>query len=746
MQAYRVEGLAALNSAQSECPQLPLATSLAMDTGACRGSSLPRMVSPGVTVPMVDTDSNTVRSCLEAIADELTTLRAVADVVCSSPLAAIISGEQQAGVFGSRMLILQLPLRVFVASIGRLAVNDTEMLPRVVSCRSYDHRRQELVDLDASEGVLYRLPTLLYDVAMEHGLRFLPTDIAILSEGMPGRGLNWSGALAASVALLVHLLNGGAIPPELVVDGDSPTGGTSSQSAELTKLYRMAMRIETSAHGVASGLGPAVSLLPSHGEPFVYQGHMNRRRVHRERDDKRSQSFSLNRWSDLQLGEGDRRIKQLGELFHMFLVDPGTTRQTSAPPKNTRTERVYRLERELKGLFVRNDGRSKTSGGMTPSTVGSEGNSSLAQPNTATGQLEGVRWRQSPSVMVLGELSNAVILTLRDCYFGAVPPTELLGLLSSIATFHRLLGLNGNLDEDSREELIRLFGDKPYAAKPLGAGLGGHILVAVARGAQEAGQDPFFVAFPSSLAVTWDSSTHGIGRLGARWDQIGRHMGVENGTPRSAAIPHQVRFRRWPFLRLPVAHVATVVHSDGTREHFQAPSLFGIRMVLQSTLQHLNCHLMFESPETVRLSDQPDSARHLEPVYFIQCSADGGFRDIRWFPHKHDKGFRLLRRILHVIGAGDDLQACDHDILPQEELAELEESVPSEYARKRIEHAQSALNAFARSLFQAHGLTFPTLHYKRFPTDGKKVCFALRLPKGTAFVFVRPQATGSSPE
>jgi|GEM_PF-2945506 len=249
-------------------------------------------------------------------------------VICSAPLVGILSGEH-AGVDGAPMVVFRPDLRVWVCLIGRNP-SSHGVRPSFSAVIYYDPVRGELADI-AQSPLAYGTPNEcpdpgpLLDAALERleGVApvpqeprwFTPTEVVVLAQAPPGRGLNWSGAFAAAYAAALYALQGWTCPARWKVEPTDPWRGNGPAEC----VWRLAMDIEARSHGLPSGYGVACSMEPEANGLLVYKGFLDPTGQHA----RRVRGFHLKAVCD----EPSRL--RAGDELDIAAIDSGIPKQTS---------------------------------------------------------------------------------------------------------------------------------------------------------------------------------------------------------------------------------------------------------------------------------------------------------------------------------------------------------------------------------------------------------------------------------
>lgn len=479
-------------------------------------------------------------------------------LVCSAPMAALLAGEH-AGVDGALMIAAPLRARVYVGFLGRVQRKKDAPHPMLHTFRYYDPLSDDIVDTSHNPDYLGRaehitnIGRLLWAMANKFKLKFLPAEIAILSEAPPGRGANWSGAFSASIALGMYLLQGGdhREPHQLRTDyWNGRTDTVHELQSEIHQIFQMAMIVECASHTLASGYGPAVSLLPALGNLFLYKGFICKEYAAARGDPRRNCDFFLAHWRCYQERLQAKEHKRLSDVYDVLLVDSGR-------PKST-ADKIEGLRKVQEAALV-DDIVSHISESQTD-----------AKELFKTSECAADRILQDRRVgtISMAVLSILVAKTLRDCLAGVEDDAgAVLRVIQSLDHIHRRVKLSFlELDELRRSAGFQKdLKNHRLAIKLTGGGGGGDIVV---WGVKEAitGKVPRKQLCKTRRCPTviWRLTRDGLAETGARTD----HTGSSNHS-----LPYSPRQGTFPPERSPGKHIAMSIDAKGHRTTLlQAPA------------------------------------------------------------------------------------------------------------------------------------------------------------------------------
>ncbi len=639
---------------------------------------------------------------------ELQKLRDSCDLVCSAPLAAILAGEH-AAIDGAFMVVAPLPLRVYVGVIGRNKREDG--IAAEVSCfRYYDPCTDALVDrtynpASANENIR-NLPQLLNEMAKSAKERkvsfpYVPSEIVILSESPPGRTGNWSGAFADALALVMYLLQGGKkVPEQLLLDVATDTTQVVHRDEAVELLFRLALQIESASHGLASGYGPACSLLPAHGQLFLFKGFVNERFATTRGDSRRNSGFFLAHWDAYLHRLPASHYLRLDDVYDLMFLDSGIPISTVRSIERIQSNEENAIAQDLHSLLLDDPNH------LAPLLVNS---SEL---------LDLTLQRHRVAYVTLGVLSVLVAKTLRDCLCGLVDASTVLQLVQSIDAIHRWLNLS-SFDQmnDLRGYLSEDLAYHRAGVKITGAGEGGAIVVWGLRKTIEAIQVNERMSdeqSPTSPTLVWQLSRDGLAQEG-----VSLHSS-------KYALPLGTRSTAKPYARPARQHIAHVLIPEGQRGcvmyEFPPASLYDMDSKLQKFTRNGTClYLYFHDDSTI------DSH---EPVFLTWPSAAKlHVREIA-----PSQGKVLLK---------DCLLACIRS--GAVEITIPNEQVDFSNLLANLSDAQDALNfagnRLSNELAASDGrFAFPRMSRKRLPSDKVYLRFTLtlQLPRTSSLIVISP--------
>lgn len=627
------------------------------------------------------------------------------DLVCSAPLAAILAGEH-AGVDGAMMLVAPLPLRVYVGTLGRNERSGGS-LPILSNFSYYDPVLDELADrshnpeyLGAEEN-LRNIGKLLGKIAQdqEPSLKFLPAEIVVLSEAPPGRGANWSGALAVALALALYLLQGERVLPEQL---DSRTWHHISQvikrDDEIETLFRMALALECISHTLASGYGPACSLLPALGKLFLYKGFIDPKYALARSDARRNSSFFLCHWDTYQERLATREPHEVGALYDIFIVDSGRSKSTA--------DRIARLrgaeEDKLAQDFV--------------NLLGEDPNQAAEALERSPSLPDQILREHRIGIGTLGLTSLLAVKTLRDCCGGLDDPSSVLRVVQSLDQVHRRLGLSFLELDQIRRELDRKLRQHRVAVKITGGGGGGDIVVWGLRDEIKAiPLQPMNKEKPGPTVV-WQLSRDGFAESGASCDYSAQPLPFKRFA--SAAFPRS---------RTPQAHQATILSTgDKTMLMPTRPgSLFDVYRALRD--------IALEGPGLYLYYYDDNEKDRYEPLYLTWPSPNtAGISSIQSFAFHADEGFVTLKQLLLLFAHQSSL-SLENPVIDKPTLS----YYAHQLTEKELETTRDALNRSANKCEQVTGFKFKFPHLATLKT-GKGRRVELKLPETTHLFVIRP--------
>lgn len=175
-------------------------------------------------------------------------------------------GGNCAALFGAVSLRQKLPLRTYVG----LAANNYGKVELGESLR-YSLRENKFIDSLIPREIKEELVSFLNaEVAKLFGMpKFKGVTIKILCEMQPGFGASASSAFAAALATALYIHYGKLTYGELKRWEEMSTAELMFEKNSFIKIFRLAWKVDTLFHGVASGGGPFCSIIKSRS-PIAY--------------------------------------------------------------------------------------------------------------------------------------------------------------------------------------------------------------------------------------------------------------------------------------------------------------------------------------------------------------------------------------------------------------------------------------------------------------------------------------------
>jgi len=620
------------------------------------------------------------------------------DLVCSAPMVVLLTGEH-AGVDGSFMLAAPLPLRVYIGIIGRNVYTPGRFPPMLSSFRYYDPLTDTVEEqthnpeyLGAEENVR-NIGSLLVEAVKEQHLRFLPAEIVLLSEAPPGRGANWSGAFSAAIALSLYLLQGENVPAQLDPHNWRSTTQIPKRDQEIEKLFRIALRIECASHSLASGYGPACSLIPALGKLFLYKGFIDPRFATAGGDPRRNLSFSLCHWDTYQQQLATGKRYQPSDLYDILIVDSGRSKSTSDSIGRVRGMEEDNLAQDLINLLANDPNQSADV---------------LAKSASLSDQI--LRARRI-GLTTLSVSSGLAIKTLRDCCGGIEDPRATLRVVSSIDRVLQRLGLSFVELDALREDLGEKLQQQRLAVKLTGGGGGGDMVIwGIPQTINE-----IVLSEPSKdpqPTLIWQLSRDGLSQEGAMCNHPHEFQGFKR---HAASLPAP---------RDPVLHQAILMNAHGEVTLLPAApqSLFEVYRALRTLALQGTCLYLYHHSNATK--------DRFEPLYLTWLAQNiQGMISVKSSPFHPKEGFVLLKNLLLSFAEQRCLQLDNPDPL-LEPSGRLRSSTMMD-----LDLARGALNFEANRLSrQVANLEFPHLEVHRQQED--KVRVGLRLPENSHFFVI----------
>lgn len=642
-----------------------------------------------------------IRDSHHPFGQALQELRGTCDLVCSAPMAAILAGEH-AGVDGALMLVTPLPLRVYVGTIGRNSVKPQSLPPILSSFRYYDARTDEVQDrshnpeyLGAEENIR-NIATLLTEIALRHRLKFLPAEMVVLSEAVPGRGSNWSGAFSAAVALALYLLQGKKIPEQLYPQSWKNTSQIPERDLGIEKLFRIALKIECVSHSLASGYGPACSLLPALGKLFIYKGFIDQQFANARGDPRRISGFFICHWDVYQQRLRSAHTYQLSDLYDLLLIDSGQSKSTTASVARVRGTEEANLVQDIVNMLNEDPN--------LPSEI-REKSQSLTDELFESRRI---------GISTLAMLSVLTVKTLRDCCAGIDNPRAIPRVISSIDTTHQRLGLSFPELDRIREHFEKELLHRQLGIKLTGGGGGGNIVIWGLTKPIQAISTQELASHNPQPTLIWQLSQNGLATQGASCDHP------------QPFHPFYERAGKHPTERPPEPHQAIVLDASGETNLLpsQPEPLFQVYRALRTIALKGTCLYLYY---------YNDSAKDkFEPLYLTWPVRDEiGEVSLRSMPSHADEGFVLLKELLVAF-------AKQGQISLDVSTTAFWSDGTVRYDASILAKTRAALNTDANKCSREAGFEFPHLSKKSPVRHAQRTSVSLILPQNSYLCLIYP--------
>jgi hypothetical protein len=359
----------------------------------------------------------------------------------------------------------------------------------------------------------------------------------VLSELPPGRGVNFSGATAAALALAIWRLNfpGEELPVE-ILQGEIESKEVFSEHFRF--VARLAMVFEQRAHHRLSGYGPLVSLIPSRGELVTYCPWLHKHAIPGSTVDleaKRIQKVALRRWSHVSSGSTGG---PLGQLV-LMVVDTGE-------PKNTKEAQLAAAKRETSTYEFVEPLVQRATTVFGGNEVKAPWAQELARKTHVTG-------------LAIASLATAHSLAEMEAVHSE--PDSFLRVIQTIDSLHRRLGLHwdqySRAKEKLEQKLLKRLGPSGWATKLSGGGQGGSFVLFLRRESDGKTADLAQAAVEAAeCAVVFRSDKDGLDQDGP---QVEQRRTPESGPPPAPAYEARIlvgKATRWE--RLDAAAMPTL--------------------------------------------------------------------------------------------------------------------------------------------------------------------------------------------
>lgn len=606
---------------------------------------------------------------------KLLEMKQTCDLVCSSPLVAIVAGEHT-GVDGGYMLVIPLTLKVYVGIIGRNLLKSDSMSPVLSSFTYYDHFNNIVNDMSHNPQYIgYKenirnIGPLLEDIAKDYQFKWLPSEVIVLSEASPGRGANWSGAFASAMALALYLLQGKNELPQQLDPQVWNIDDINHRDTDVDLLFRMALKIECMSHGLASGYGPACSLLPGLKKWILFKGYIHPNYANKTGDPKRNQGYSFAHWDAYQRLLPAKWIAP-EDLYDIMMIDSGCDKSTNEQIRQLRGVAEDGIAHDLNSLLV-ND------------------------PNMPEDYL--LRSSQWPdrilndhriALTTLGALSILAIKTLRDCCSGTeANPRSLIRTLQSIDHVQRRLGLDFSVLDQLRQDLKDLIREHQVAVKISGGGGGGNIILFGTKDGV------------SSVPIGVDSSSPCPTVL---W-RLSRDGVAVNGTEcysKRVNLPLDTRLGTPPFPRPPQLHQAVVIDWQGNAKLVpdQPGTIFEVYKILREiSITKASVYMYFHDKG-------PRDGQ--EPIYFVYPNRAVDPPMLIAEPLKPKEGFPALKGVLWALARSRQVSVINPTTCAGNYPLQHEE----------LNRARDEFNGFGYHIKTPTNLVFPKLSVSKIRTQ-----------------------------